>query len=143
MASLAGQPDRGRIIIVNFELGGNSVHPEMSKSGRPCVVIQANDLRRGRLVTVVPLSMTPPHREQPYHHRMDHRSFRDWPMNWGRQGDERWAKCDYVTTVSLDRCVDPYRKVNFQPRNYIKVKAIQADIEAIEQCVIRALGINL
>jgi uncharacterized protein YifN (PemK superfamily) len=49
-------PDRGRIIIVNFEMGGAAIGQEMRKARRPCLVIQNNKLRRGRLVTVVPLS---------------------------------------------------------------------------------------
>lgn len=142
-SSLAGQPDRGRIIIVDFELRGSAVPPEMGKSGRPCVVINANNLHRGRLITVVPLSTTAPDRPQPYHHQMDHRSFRHWPMNWGTQGEPRWAKCDYIATVSLDRCKDPYQKSDYQPRRYVRVSAIKADIAAIDQCVLRALGINM
>lgn len=142
MASLAGPPDRGRIIIVNFELAGSGVPPEMRKAGRPCVVVHANGLKRGRLATVVPLSTTEAHREQPYHHRMDHRSFRGWPKNWGAQGEPRWAKCDYITTISLDRCIDPYIKEPYKPRKYVRVKIIKADLDAIESCVLRALGIQ-
>jgi uncharacterized protein YifN (PemK superfamily) len=142
VASLKGSPDRGRIIIVNFELGGSAVPPEMRKPGRPCIVVQNNKLARGRLVTVVPLSMTPPDRPMPYHHLMDHRSFQGFPPGWGNSGDPRWAKCDYVTTVSLDRCLDPHWKPAYQPRQYVKVKAIQADVMAIECCVLWALGIQ-
>lgn len=136
-------PDRGRIIIVDFQLGGALVPPEMRKSGRPSIVLQNNKLRRGRLVTVVPLSTTPPDREQPYHHRMDHRSFRELPLQWGDQGTPRWAKCDYVTTVSLDRCFDPYSKKAFEKRHYVRVRAIKADMESVEKCVLWALGINI
>ena len=139
---LAGVPDRGRIIIVNFELSGSGVPPEMRKTGRPCVVLQNNKLARGRLVTVIPLSTTEPQRAMPYHHLMDHRSFRDWPMDWDGQGVPRWAKCDYVTTVSLDRCTDPYRKPAYGARRYVKCRAISADVVAIEKCVLWALGIT-
>ena len=135
-------PNRGRIIVVNFELSGSGVPPEMRKTGRPCVVFQNNKLARGRLVTVIPLSTTEPNRHMPYHHVMDHRSFRDWPMDWGGQGLPRWAKCDYITTVSLDRCTDPYRKEPRGGRRYTKCKAIQADMEAIEKCVLWSLGIT-
>ena len=141
MASLAGIPSRGRIIIVNFELAGAGVPPEMRKTGRPCVVVQNNSLARGRLVTVVPLSTTAPDREMPYHHRMDHRSFRDWPVEWDGQGESRWAKCDYVTTISLDRCIDPYHRDAYGPRRYVKCRVIAADMAAIEKCILWALGI--
>jgi uncharacterized protein YifN (PemK superfamily) len=141
VSHLMGVPDRGRIIIVNFDLGGSGIHPEMRKSGRPCLVVQNNKLQRGPLVTVIPLSTTEPDRAMPYHHKMDHRSFRDWPMDWDGQGTPRWAKCDYITTVSLERCTDPYRRLPHQSRKYVKVKAIRADIEAVESAVLWALGI--
>jgi uncharacterized protein YifN (PemK superfamily) len=113
----------------------------MAKARRLCVVLQNNKSRRGRLVTVVPLSKTEPSPAMPYHHVMDHRSFRDLPISFG-QGVTRWAKCDYIATVSLDRCVDPSHRENFSDRRYVKVKAIAADILAIEKCVLWALGID-
>jgi uncharacterized protein YifN (PemK superfamily) len=143
VASLAGVPDRGRIIVVNFELSGSGVPPEMRKARRPCVVFQNNKLARGRLVTLIPLSTTEPDRRMPYHHVMDHRSFRDWPMEWDGQGMPRWAKCDYITTISLDRCADPYRKEPHGARRYTKCRAIKADMDAIEKCVLWSLGVNL
>ena len=75
-------PDRGRIIIVNFELGGSAVPPEMAKSGRPCVVLQNNKIARGKLVTVVPLSSQAPDFIANWHHKMDHRSFIGMPERW-------------------------------------------------------------
>lgn len=78
----------------------------------------------------------------PYHHLMDHRSFRDWPMSWDGQGTPRWAKCDYVATVSLDRCTDPYKKSAYERRKYLRVRVINADLQAIERCVLWGLGID-
>jgi len=138
----SGVPDRGRVLIVNFELGGGFIEPEMCKSGRPCIVVQNNKLARGPLVTVVPLSTKAPEPKMPYHHLMDHRSFRVMPLEYGGQGLERWAKCDHLITVSLDRCTDPYSKPAYQDRKYVKFKVIQADIDAIEKCVLWALGIQ-
>ena len=143
MSGLYSVPDRGRIIVVNFDLGGGVILPEMRKSRRPCLVIQNNKLHRGQLVTVIPLSTTAPHRVMPYHHKMDHRSFRGWPMDWGGQDTPRWAKCDYIATISLQRCVDPYRCLAFERRQYVKVRAIDADIDAVEKAVLWALGINV
>lgn len=135
-------PERGRIVVVDFEMAGAAVPPEMSKRMRPCVVIHNNKLRRGNLVTVVPLSTSEPDNPMPYHHLMSHLSFRGWPMEWGGQGTPRWAKCDYVTTVSLDRCSDPYRKIPYDKRQYVKVKAAAIDLKAIEMSVLWALGIR-
>lgn len=139
---LAIAPDRGRIIIVNFEMAGSGIPPEMRKSGRPCLVVQNNKMRRGRLVTVVPLSGKEPTSSEPFHHKMDHRSFQTMPNVYGGQGKPRWAKCDYISTVSLDRCLDPYSRPAFSPRKYVKVKAIKADMDAVENCILWALGIN-
>lgn len=135
-------PDRGRIIIVNFEMGGRCVGQEMRKPGRPCVVVQNNAMRRGRLVTVVPLSGKEPPKVEPYHHLMDHRSFLVMPKEYGGQAKKRWAKCDYIATVSLDRCTNPYSRPNFGARKYVTVKAIKADMEAIESAALWALGIK-
>ena len=143
MGCLAGVPDRGRIIVVNFELGGGAhIPPEMKKSHRPCIVIQNNKLARGRLVTVVPLSTTAPAIRMPYHHLMDHRSFRELPTCYGEKDMPRWAKCDYVISVSLDRCVDPSHRNPYQSRKYVKVKIILADLTAIEKAVLWGLGID-
>lgn len=78
----------------------------------------------------------------PYHHLMDHRSFRVWPVEWNGQGTPRWAKCDYITTVSLDRCTDPYHREAYERRRYVKCNVIAADMTAIEKCILWALGIT-
>jgi uncharacterized protein YifN (PemK superfamily) len=135
-------PDRGRIVVVNFEIGGTATPPEMVGTQRPCVVVQNNALRRGALVTLVPLSTTEPLRPGKQHHRMSHLSFRGWPMDWDGQGTPRWAKCDYLATVSLSRCTDPYTKEQFGGRRYVRVKATRIDLEAVERCVIWALGVD-
>jgi uncharacterized protein YifN (PemK superfamily) len=135
-------PDRGRIVIVNFEKSGAPIPPEMVGTMRPCIVVENNQISRGRLVTVVPISTTAPHPIGKQHHELSHLSFRGWPMDWGGQGLPRWAKCDYVVTVSLDRCVDPYTKPQGKPRQHTKVRVTKADLGAIEKCVLWALGID-
>jgi uncharacterized protein YifN (PemK superfamily) len=136
------RPDRGRILIVNFELGGVPAIPEMGGTQRPCVVVQNNVMDRPGLVTVVPISMTPPVVPGKQHHLLSHLSFRDWPLDWDGQGSVRWAKCDYVVTLGLKRCTDPYRKLRGDGRKYIRVKITKSDLEAIERCVLWALGID-
>jgi uncharacterized protein YifN (PemK superfamily) len=73
---------------------------------------------------------------------MDHRSFRVMPPEYGGQIKKRWAKCDYVTTVSLDRCTNPYSRPARGPRKYVQVSAIRADVEAVERAMLWALGIK-
>ncbi len=134
-------PERGHILIVNFEIGGVQREPEMNGSARPCVIVQNNRLERGPLVTVVPVSTTPPRVPGKQHHLLSHLSFRGWPMQWDGQGKERWVKCDYVTTISLERCTQPYSKTVDGRRRYTRVKVTRIDMEAIDQCVLWALGI--
>lgn len=138
--SLHSPPDRGFIVIVDFELGG-TVGAEMIGSMRPCIVVQNNRLHRGPLVTVVPISTTPPDPPAPWHHELDHLSFRAWPVGWNGQGTPRWAKCDCVTTVSLERCDHPYSKSR-DGRRYTRVRITKTDLEAVERCVLWALGIQ-
>lgn len=134
------RPDRGRIIIVNFEIAGTATPPEMNGTGRPCLVVQNNKLHRGRLVTVIPLSTTAPDPPGKQHHLMSHLSFREMPFSW-EPGTPRWAKCDYVSTVALSRCKDPYSKPDHQPRKYVKVKVIKADMDAVDKCLRWALSL--
>jgi uncharacterized protein YifN (PemK superfamily) len=70
--------------------------PEMVKA-RPVVIVSPNHLVRPGLVTVVPLSTTPPQPIQPYHHRL-----KGSPIP-GNAVDEVWAKCDMICTVSVRR----------------------------------------
>jgi uncharacterized protein YifN (PemK superfamily) len=135
-------PDRGRIIVVNFERGGQQEPPEMNGTLRPCVVVQNNKLQRAGLVTVVPLSTTAPLLVGKQHHLLSHLSFRGWPMDWDGQGTARWAKCDYVATIALSRCTDPYVRDAYDVRRYLKLKVIKADLEAIDRCVLWSLGID-
>jgi len=139
---LTHPPERGYIVIVDFELGGGGIlGAEMPKCQRPCIVVQNNRLHRGPLVTVVPISTTPPDPAMPWHHELSHLSFRAWPLDWDGQGTPRWAKCDYVTTVSLERCTNPYRKER-NGRRYTRVRITKTDLESVERCVLWALGIN-
>lgn len=71
------------------------VAPEMVKT-RPVAVISPNHMRRPGLVTVVPLSTTPPEPILEYHYCL-----KGSPI----PGDSSivWAKCDMVVTVRLER----------------------------------------
>ena len=136
--SLSSKPRRGSLVIVNFEQGGAFIAPEMTKSGRPCVVIDADDLGRGRLVTVVPLSSREPDPVAPYHHRMSHYSFRDSPLDATVQ---RWAKCDMVQTVSLDRVNLPYTREQ-RGRRYVRTVVTAKDLRSIISGVLYVMNVR-
>ena len=69
--------------------------PEMIKR-RPVVIISPNHLNRPGLVSVVPLSTTPPDPVESYHYLL-----KGSPI----PGDKSvvWAKCDMVCTICVDR----------------------------------------
>ena len=73
---------------------GNQV-PEIVKR-RPVAVITPNRIHRSGLVTVVPLSTTPPEPVQDWHYRLTGNPIPG-------EIKEVWAKCDLVTTVRLGR----------------------------------------
>ncbi len=91
---LYAHPSTGQLLMCDF--GTGFIPPEMTKT-RP-VVIVSRRRREGGTCTVVPLSTTVPEDPQPYHHHMNPDSLPGHLKN-----DETWAKCDMITTVSLDR----------------------------------------
>lgn len=105
------------------------VTPEMIKR-RPVVVLARNRQNR-HLVTVVPLSTTPPKPIEAYHHRLERSPLPNWT------GAVCWAKCDMVATVSLtrlDRC-------KAGKGAYVVPRLPEADLTAIRAAVAIALGV--
>ena len=67
---------------------------------RPAVVVgRALEGRRG-LVNVVPVSMTAPAKRRLWHVPV---SVAAMPPGWREKPGDRWAKCDMLTVVSLER----------------------------------------
>lgn len=90
---LSAYPQPGQLLLCDFS--GFSP-PEMTKR-RPVVVVSRKS-RRSLTCTVVPLSTSTPDKPQPYHHLMESAS-----LVGKFAGTETWAKCDMVTTVSMNR----------------------------------------
>lgn len=127
-SGLQFHPKKGTVVICDFR--GNIV-PEIVKK-RPVVVITNKLLYRSDLVTVVPLSTTPPEHNVNYvvklkgHYGID----KDKP--------QQYAKCDLVCSVSqrrLDRIKIGYRK-------YTCPEVLKEDFDNIIQGVKNALGLN-
>jgi uncharacterized protein YifN (PemK superfamily) len=93
------------------------------------------------LVTLIPLVSLQPNDIDGRAHRMELRSFRDWPAPQLFGSLPRWARCGHLSTVSLDRCVDPSYKPPSGPRLTSVVHATPSDMAAIETCLLRGLGI--
>lgn len=103
------------------------------------VVVLAKSKTNSRLLTVVPLSTTPPDKVLPCHHKLSRNPHPDEDPAL-----EVWAKCDMVYTVSLTR-------VNFyktKPRRggraiyHTTLMISQADYLAIQRAVREALGLD-
>jgi uncharacterized protein YifN (PemK superfamily) len=88
----------GSVFLLDFDQFGFEV-PEMVKR-RMVVVISSRTLKRNpELVTVVPLSTTPP-----MHANSKHNVPLEKDYYWGtRNGKPLWAKCDMVLTTSTRR----------------------------------------
>nr|VFK66611.1 MAG: Uncharacterized protein YifN, PemK superfamily [Candidatus Kentron sp. UNK]VFK72098.1 MAG: Uncharacterized protein YifN, PemK superfamily [Candidatus Kentron sp. UNK] len=131
--SMPFHPHIGMVLICDFNTGFKAL--EMIKR-RPVVVISPRLRRSSPLCTIVPLSTTVPNPVEPFHHPMDPRSL---PGKLAKR--ETWAKCDVLTTVSLER-LD--RVLVGKERNGKRIYAAGSvtveDLAAIRRGVLFALG---
>jgi len=142
MGWLGEIPGRGRIILVNFSLGGAMpLHAELSGSAQPCLVLRVDTREQPPLVTVVPLTALQPNEDEAHFHRLELKSFRDWPAPHLFGSLPRWVRCSHLMTLSVDRCADPSYKPTRGDRLTSIVRATAADVAAVEISVLRALGI--
>ena len=134
--ALQYHPGVGEVLMCDFSEGFKP--PEITKK-RPVVVLSPRRRRAPGLYTVVPLSTSRPYHVEPYHHLLDARGF---PQRLAE--NENWAKCDLLYTVSLDRLDRIYagRQPNGK-RIYLGARVTPVDLEAIRQCVLSGLGIEI
>ena len=121
-------PKPGQVLYCDFR--GYMV-PEIVKT-RPVVIVSPGHLARPGLVTVVPLSTTPPDPVRPYHYRLQGN-----PIP-GSTETEVWAKCDLFASVSLERL----DRVKLGRGEY-RTGAVSMDqVKAIRRACLYALGID-
>jgi uncharacterized protein YifN (PemK superfamily) len=116
------QPKPGMVLICDFR---GFEEPEMVKR-RPVVVVASNP-DTDQLVTVVPLSKSPPQRYRAWHYALTA------PLVPLSGGAPIWAKCDILHTFSTAR-LDPiritrnyYAAVQMAPVDYAGVhRAVRA-----------------
>jgi uncharacterized protein YifN (PemK superfamily) len=119
-------PDSGAILICDFSTGFQP--PEMVKV-RPVVIVSPR--RRGSgLVTVIPLSSTPPSPPEPWHHLLS-------PGAYPPARGPIWAKCDMVLTIALTRL----DRVRAGGGGYKVFQMPPADLAAIRAGIKAALGL--
>ena len=98
---LTYQPKLGAIVKCDFR---GYIIPEIVKC-RPAVIIHVHK-SNPKLVTVVPISATPPTRIDYYHHELD-LTIED-TLEPYLSPIQRWFKCDLVYVVSIER-MDRYK----------------------------------
>lgn len=94
--ALTYYPKQGEIVWCGYDY--EVIEPEMKKP-RPSVVVSPRLRRRPKLVSVVPLSFTSPDPQEEYHCLLELQR----PLPAPFDSPVCWAKCDMISTVSLDR----------------------------------------
>lgn len=127
-------PSPGEILMCRYD--EQVIDPEMRKA-RPAVVMGPRLRSRARLVTVVPLSTTEPETLLDYHCRIELAN----PLPEPFDAAVMWAKCDMVSSVSLDRLdrfKEPYRRGGARRWRTGRVSAEQ--LRALKASVLCGLG---
>lgn len=133
-AGLKFQPRLRAIVTCDYT---GFVEPEMVKVRS--VVVLAKSRTNNRLLTVVPLSTTPPEKISPCHHKLNGNPHPDENPKL-----EVWAKCDMVYTVSLAR-VNFYKTRSRRGGRAVYHSTLSvsaADYLAIQKGVRYALGLE-
>ncbi len=132
--NLKFHPKPGMVLICDFSTGFQA--PEMIKK-RPVVVVSPRSRSNDKLCTIVPLSTTEPKPIELHHHCLDSKSLP------GKFADQKtWAKCDMINRVSLKRLDRVYLgKTQNGKRQYISQTILQEDFQAIQRCILQALGL--
>ena len=126
--AIAFHPSLGEALWCDYD----GMPPEMVKR-RLAVVVSPKQCQRHRLVTVVPISATPPQVVRPWHVRLQ----RD-PLPRGAK-PEVWVKCDMVNVVSFDRLHGHYTRWNGR-RQFQSLQVSNEELAAIRCGILRAFG---
>jgi uncharacterized protein YifN (PemK superfamily) len=87
------------------------------------------------LVTVVPISATPPNPVRAWHHKLE----RD-PLPGGKVA-EVWAKCDMISVVCFSRLTGYYKRWRGE-RQYKTLTISLTDIRGIRRGMLYGLGMG-
>jgi uncharacterized protein YifN (PemK superfamily) len=127
-------PYQGQILICNYEV--KALGAEMVKA-RPSIVISPRLRTRHGLSTIVPLSTTPPDKQEAWHHFLK----LDRPLPKPFSSPEMWVKCDMIATVSFER-LSPISagRDQYGKRKYAFEIVNKDDFLHIQKCIKAALG---
>lgn len=136
LMGLRFHPPQGVIVTVDFDAG--FVPPEMVKR-RLCVVVSKPIQNRPNLITVVPLSLTPPTVVMPYHYMLTIPF--SLPSPWGAA--PRWVKGDMICAVSWARTnLLRLGRTGEGKRRYQQQVLPQAELQRVMACVLHGLGLS-
>jgi mRNA interferase MazF len=134
--TLKFHPEPGTILICDYTTGFRE--PEMVKR-RPVVTISPRLKRRDGLITVVPLSTTPPTPVCDHHCRLTIVPALPEPFD----SPEMWVKADMLANVGFARLDlirtgrDPLGK-----RKYLTPRLEPAQLKIVYHCVLHAIGLG-
>jgi uncharacterized protein YifN (PemK superfamily) len=133
--ALKYHPKQGTLVLVHFDRAFKQ--PEMVKS-RPCIVISKRIKQRPNLVTVVPLSTTPPDPVMPYHCEIE--IDLDLPPRW--RAKTCWVKGDMIYSLSFER-VNLFNLGRGEDgrRRYQTSTISQDSFDKVQNCVRAALDL--
>lgn len=129
-------PPQGSIVTVDYRSGFKV--PEMVEV-RLAVVLSPKIQARPHLCTVVPLSLTDPHKVMAYHKKIQIPF--DLPASWGDH--ERWIKGDMVNAVGFHR-IDLLRlRKDGQGRRVYQMSTLPDDLfKTVRQCALHGMGLS-
>ena len=122
-------PRAGAILVCDFS---GFREPEIVKV-RPVIVISPKLPYRSEIVTVVPISLTPPKHELPFNVRLS--------LNYHPEEEDDlpcWAKCDLVANVAKTRL----NGFKVGRRKYELPTATDEDLQAVRAGVLHGLGMG-
>lgn len=135
--ALSYHPRTGEIVLCNYNTG--FIAPEMVKL-HPVVVVSPRLRRRDNLVSVVPLSTTPPTPAELHHCQIALAIALPKPFD----APIMWAKCDMMATVALAR-LDRFRDgrgAGGGPRRFTTGKVSEAQLIEIRKAMLHGLGLG-
>lgn len=134
--SLISYPPQGSIVTVNFNEGFKI--PEMTKK-RLAIVLSPHIRVRKNLITIVPLSLTPPDPIMPFHKLIDIPF--DLPHEWEKKSC--WVKGGMVNAVGFHR-VDLLRLGKDKNGKRIYQQAVLPPhlFKDVQRCVLHGLGMS-
>lgn len=122
-------PKAGQVFMCDYS---GFKPPEMYKD-RPVIVISPKLPYRSEIVTIVPISLTPPVHNLPYVYKLS----KNYHPNESDDLD-CWAKADMVMNLGVNRLT----AFKVGRRKYFTPMLSDADLEAVKSAVIHGLGMH-